>query len=235
MRVLISKFLKSKRRRAYTHIVSLGSSCRPSYQIERHFKFKQSYPFDGWITPLDSAALYIERLEEDLYEPACLQEWVKDGEISTIVNTKFQIRLFHDFQRGGSAEPPNVLPDWKSGIEQARSRTGHLVHKLQSLNQTSNHVLFVRHDDDVSKRPLFGTQLNRRQGTERLLKALRARFDQISFDLMCLSFKHQSANRDLSVIYVDMDDPAIGWQGTDTLWSQAFDRIDARLELRRVP
>jgi len=63
-----------------------------------------------------------------------------------------------------------VRPDWKSGIERARSRTGHLVRKLQSLNRTSNHVLFVRHIDNVSKQPLFGTRLNPRQATERTLQ-----------------------------------------------------------------
>src|SRR5262245_43905302 len=47
-------------------------------------EFKQSYPFDGWITPLDSAALYIEKLDEDLYDPASLQELVVNGEITTI-------------------------------------------------------------------------------------------------------------------------------------------------------
>ena len=213
VRALISKVFKPKRRRDYTHIVSLGSSCRPSYQIARHFKFKESYPFDGWITPLDSIALYIERLGEDLYEPANLQEWRKDGEILTIVNVKFQIELFHDFKRGGTADPPNVLPNWQSGIEQARSRTDHLVDKFQSLNRSSNHILFVRHLDKVSNQPLFGTRLNKRQATEQLLGALRTRFDRISFDLMCVSFTRRWATRDPSVIYVDMSDPSPEWEG----------------------
>jgi hypothetical protein len=32
------------------------------------------------------------------------------------------------------------------------------------------------------------------------------------------------------VIHLDMNDSAVGWQGTDSLWSQAFNQIDARLE-----
>jgi hypothetical protein len=228
VRALIDKILNIGRRRAYTHIVSLGDNCRPSHQIKRHFKLKKSYPFDGWITPLDSVALYIEKLDEDLYDPASLQEWVMNGEIATIVNTKFQISLFHDFKRAGALE--SVLPDWKSGIENARSRTGHLVRKLQSLNRGSNNVLFVRLSDKVCNRPLFGTQLAQPQATERLLQALRRRFNRISFDLLCVDFKHRLPEPDRSVIHVDMHDSAVGWQGTDALWSQAFDQIDARLK-----
>jgi hypothetical protein len=218
---------------AYTHIVSLGRDCRPSYQIARHFKFKQSYPFDGWFTPLDSLALYIERLEDDLYEAASLQERAKkDSQPLTIVNVNFGIQLFHDFERSG-VPPSDVIPDWKSGLDRARSRTAYLVHKLQSLNRVSNHVLFVRLFDKVSKQSLFGKRLTPLQATERLLKALRTRFDQISFDLMCISFKHHLA--DPNVIYVDMRDTATNWQGTDSLWSQAFDQIGARLEPSQVP
>jgi hypothetical protein len=232
VRALIDKILNIGRRRAYTHIVSLGDNCRPSHQIKRHFKLKKSYPFDGWITPLDSVALYIEKLDEDLYDPASLQEWVMNGEIATIVNTKFQISLFHDFKRAGAFE--SVLPDWKSGIENARSRTGHLVRKLQSLNRGSNNVLFVRLSDKVCNRPLFGTQLAQPQATERLLQALRRRFNRISFDLLCVDFKHRLPEPDRSVIHVDMHDSAVGWQGTDALWSQAFDQIDARLKPPRT-
>jgi hypothetical protein len=232
VRALIDKILNIGRRRAYTHIVSLGDNCRPSHQIKRHFKLKKSYPFDGWITPLDSVALYIEKLDEDLYDPASLQEWVMNGEIATIVNTKFQISLFHDFKRAGALE--SVLPDWKSGIENARSRTGHLVRKLQSLNRGSNNVLFVRLSDKVCNRPLFGTQLAQPQATERLLQALRRRFNRISFDLLCVDFKHRLPEPDRSVIHVDMHDSAVGWQGTGALWSQAFDQIDARLKPPRT-
>jgi hypothetical protein len=232
VRALIDKILNIGRRRAYTHIVSLGDNCRPSHQIKRHFKLKKSYPFDGWITPLDSVALYIEKLDEDLYDPASLQEWVMNGEIATIVNTKFQISLFHNFKRAGALE--SVLPDWKSGIENARSRTGHLVRKLQSLNRGSNNVLFVRLSDKVCNRPLFGTQLAQPQATERLLQALRRRFNRISFDLLCVDFKHRLPEPDRSVIHVDMHDSAVGWQGTDSLWSQAFNQIGARLEPPRT-
>jgi hypothetical protein len=233
LRTLIHKILNLTRRRAYTHVVSLGDNCRPSYQIARHFNFKQSYPFDGWITPLDSAALYIEKLDEDLYDPASLQEWAANGEIVTIVNTKFQIRLYHDFKRGGA--PENVLPDWKSGIEKARSRTEHLVRKLQSLNGEHNNVLFVRLSDWVCNRPLLGTRLTPQQATERLLKALRRRFDRISFDLLCVDFEGRISEPDPNVIHLDIRDTAIGWKGTDSLWSQAFNRIDARLTPPRTP
>jgi hypothetical protein len=232
VRALIYKILNIRRRRAYTHIVSLGDNCRPSYQIKRHFKSSKSYPFDGWITPLDSAALYIEKLDEDLYDPASLQERAVNGEITTIVNTKFQIRLFHDFKRGGALE--NVLPDWKSGIENARSRTEHLVRKLQSLNRGSNNVLFVRLSDGVCNRPLLGTRLTQPQATERLLQALRRRFNRVSFDLLCVDFKHRLPEPDPSVIHLDMYDSAVGWQGTDSLWSQAFNQIDARLKPPRA-
>lgn len=232
MRALIYKILNIRRRRAYTHIVSLGGNCRPSYQIKRHFKFKKSYPFDGWITPLDSAALYIEKLDEDLYDPASLQELEVNGEITTIVNAKFQIRLFHDFKRAGALE--RVLPDWKSGIENARSRTEHLVRNLQSLNRESNNVLFVRLSDGVCNRPLLGTRLTQPQATERLLQALRRRFNRISFDLLCIDFKHRLPEPDPSIIHVDLHDSAVGWQGTDSLWSQAFNQIGARLEPPRT-
>ena len=210
----IYKILNIRRRRTYTHIVSLGDKFRPSYQIKRHFKFNKSYPFDGWIAPLDSAALYIENLDEDLYDPASLQEWVENGGIVTIVNTRFQIRLYHDFKRGGA--PENVLPDWKSGIENARSRNEYLVRKLQSLNRGSNNVLFVRVSDKVCNRPLLGTQLTQAQATERLLQALRRRFNRISFDLLCINFKHRLPEPDPSVIHVDVHDFAVGWQGTDS-------------------
>ncbi len=126
--------------------------------------------------------------------------------------------------------PPNVLPDWRSGIERARSRTNHLIGKLQSLNHSSNRVLFIRLFDDVSNQALFGTRLTPPQATERLVAALRSRFDKISFDLMCVSFEHRLEKPDPSIIYVDICDPATCWQGTDSLWDQAFDQIHARLE-----
>jgi hypothetical protein len=219
-------------RRVYTHIVSLGNGCRPSYQIARHFQFKQSFPFDEWGTPLDSAARFIEVLDCDLYQAEDLQVRETNSGISTVLNSRFQISLYHDFKRESFDSGDRVRPEWRSGIDRARKRTRYRVKNLQSLNTKSNRVLFVRWGDEISQLA-SDRWLTPQEATERLVIALRTRFDRISFDLMCIDFQHRLDGPDPRIIYVDICDPpapATRWEGTDHLWSQAFDQIGAQIQ-----
>ena len=217
-------------RRVYTNIISLGGNCRPAHQINRHFRFKQSFPFSGWIAPLDSAARFVEMLDDDLYRSEDLQEVRSDGGIFAIENTRFQITLYHDFKRlKGSSEFKPVLPDWRGEIERARSRTKYLTEKLKALNCASNRLLFVRYGDDISP-PGLAAGVSGQEATEQLLRALYSRFDRAAFDLMCIEFGTRLDNPDPRLIYCNVPDQAPVWQGTDHLWSQAFDQIGARLQ-----
>jgi hypothetical protein len=104
----------SKSCRPYTHIVSLESSCRRLNVISN-----LSSPIHLMADHASQLrALHIERLEEDLYEPACLQEWGKGGEISTSWTQNFRPAV-SCFPARGSAGRRNVLPDWKIRVEQA--------------------------------------------------------------------------------------------------------------------
>ena len=221
-------------RRVYTNVISLGGNCRPAHQINRHFVFKQSFPFGGWISPLDSAARFVEMLDDNLYSSEDLQEIRDDDGIVAIENTRFQIRLFHDFKRIKSTrEVKLVLPDWREETERARSRTKYLTEKLKGLNLASNRLLFVRYLDDISPHGL-AAGVTGQEATERLLGALCARFDRATFDLMCIDFGNQLKNPDPRLIYCGVHDEAAVWQGTDHLWSRVFDQIGARLQPSRL-
>jgi hypothetical protein len=217
-------------RRVYTSVISLGGSCRPAHQINRHFVFKQSFPFSGWIAPLDSAARFVEELDGDLYRSEDLREIRDPRGIVAIENTRFQITLYHDFKRlKDNSEFKPMLPDWREQIAHARSRTKYLIDKLKALNNASSRLLFVRYLDDISP-PGLSAGVTGQEATERLLRALCARFDRATFDLMCIDFGSPLTNPDPRLIYCAVHDEATVWQGTDRLWSQAFDQIGARLQ-----
>ena len=169
-------------------------------------------------------------LDDDLYRSEDLQEVRSDGGIFAIENTRFQITLYHDFKRlKGSSEFKPVLPDWREEIERARSRTKYLTEKLKALNCASNRLLFVRYGDDISP-PGLAAGVSGQEATGQLLRALYSRFDRAAFDLMCIEFGTRLDNPDPRLIYCNVPDQAPVWQGTDHLWSQAFDQIGARLQ-----
>ena len=59
----------------FTHIVSLGYRCRTTQRLREHYGFKTAFPFDWWITPLQSAVRVLRDWDlQRLYDPAKLRE-----------------------------------------------------------------------------------------------------------------------------------------------------------------
>lgn len=92
----------------YRHIISLGSFCSTSSEIERLGYRDGSYPFD-WVLShtMKNVLMLIENNFEGLFEDDYIYQW-KD-ELSTYENTKYDIIFVHDFSKWKRFE--QQLPD----------------------------------------------------------------------------------------------------------------------------
>jgi len=126
---------------AYDEIVSLGGSCRITYNLRRTFGIRHAFPFDWWVTPVRSMIAFLEDPSLDkLYDPARLEvSWW--GERSVVRNTHYGMTLDHEFPRTPDG---TVQDDWLQRLEQPRTRTAHVLKRFLDLPATAGRVLFAR-------------------------------------------------------------------------------------------
>ncbi len=204
---------------AFTHIVSLGYRCRTTQRLREHYGFKTAFPFDWWITPLASAVRLLRDWDLGrLYDPAQLREVRRWGRVIYIEHTDYRVRLQHEFPMDD--ERRRVLPGWRSHIEAARTRTGHLFEKFDALDRKDRRVLFVR-ELKAGEAADVGAVADLREAVLAHAPKAEARFLLIS---------PQGAQAE-GWIPLAIDDPrAEPWTGTPAIWDAALGSLGFRLE-----
>ena len=206
---------------AFSHIVSLGYRCRTTQRLREHFGFKTAFPFDWWITPLAGGARFLRDWDADrLYDPGQLREARRWGRTAFIEHTGYRLRLQHEFPMDLKRE--HVLAGWRSHIDEARSRTAHLMQKFDLLDRPDRKVLFVRE--------LMAEEQADQTGIAALRQALLLRTPraQTSFLLISPAGVEAPGWRALKV-----DDPVREpWTGTPALWDGPLASLGCRFERR---
>jgi hypothetical protein len=203
----------------FTHIVSLGYRCRTTQRLREHYGFKTAFPFDWWITPLASAVRVLRDWSlERLYDPAMLREARRWGRTLYIEHADYRIRLQHEFPMDDARR--HVLPGWRDHLDQARTRTGHLMQKFDALDRKDRKVLFVRE--------LKPGEADSRTQLARLREAVLAHAPRAQAQFLLIS--PQGAQAD-GWVPLKIDDPrAEPWTGTPEIWDAALAGLGFRLE-----
>jgi hypothetical protein len=204
---------------AFTHIVSLGYRCRTTQRLREHYGFKTAFPFDWWITPLQSAVRVLRDWDlQRLYDPAKLREARRWGRTIYVEHADYRIRLQHEFPMDD--ERRRVLPGWRAHVDAARTRTGHLMAKFDALDRKDRRVLFVR-ELRAGEEADATTLAQLREAALAHAPRAEARFLLIS--------PSGAAAEGWTPLAID-DPRAEPWTGTPQIWDAALARLGLRLQ-----
>ncbi len=206
---------------AFTHIVSLGYRCRTTRRLRDFFGTSTAFPFDWWITPVEGLVRFLADWDlERLYDPARLAQRRRWGRVICVENRDYGFRLQHDFPMDEPRE--HVLPGWQAALPEARSRTAHLMAKLDQQDRGDRNILFVR-----EVRP------GEEAAPERfaaLCAAAQARVPQAQASFLLIS---ETGLEPAGWIPLRIKDPVRRpWSGTPAIWDAALASLDFRFERR---
>jgi hypothetical protein len=207
----------------FTHVVSLGLSCRVTYQMRLHFRSAASFPFDWWISPIRGLANYLEDPDPDrIFAPGQLRERIDDGFPSTIVSREFGFQLFHEFPRHKAAPPAAVVsPGWQAHVGEVRERHERRMARLMQTDQPGSRVLFVRHQlgPEIAADAAFAA-------VDELWRALVTRFKHAQVHLLLVNLPPVDAPSP-RVTQLQFEDPAgpppESWRGDAARWRAALE------------
>lgn len=80
----------------FDHIISLGGNCETTASLRRYFNIHHMYPFDWWITPLQSVSVLIKNQFADLFNKEAFEI---SADQSSVFSHKYCILHHHDFAR----------------------------------------------------------------------------------------------------------------------------------------
>jgi hypothetical protein len=203
----------------FTHIVSLGHRCRTTQRLREHYGFKTAFPFDWWITPLQSAVRVLRDWDlERLYDPARLSEVRRWGRTLYVEHADYRIRLQHEFPMDDARR--HVLAGWREHLEAAKTRTGHLMAKFDALDRKDRRVLFVRE--------LKAGEERRSRLLSELREAVLAHAPRAESRFLLISPSGAAAE---GWIPLQIDDPTVEpWTGAPQIWDAALDGLGFRLQ-----
>lgn len=84
------------RPRRYDRVVSIGSNCEVTWNIRNCFGTDRAYPFDWWMTPLNSMLELLGNRFDGLFESKNLQV---PADRKTVVDKRYNLMYHHDFAR----------------------------------------------------------------------------------------------------------------------------------------
>jgi Putative papain-like cysteine peptidase (DUF1796) len=196
-----------------THIVSLGGNCRVTYNLRKTFDFDSAYPFDWWICPLKSATAFLSDPDLDaLYDPALLEPVLQDGRVFTVVNTRYDIRLHHEFPRTAAG----ITPEFREHTRPAKERQTYLLDKFRKLNAPANSILFVRNFINWDN-PTTAADAHA------FLDVVRGIFDKAASGFLFINPPPAAAVEGVEVLNF-VDYPPEPWQGDQAVWRQNLRR-----------
>lgn len=199
---------------AYDEIVGLGNHCRVAYNLRRTFGIARAFPFDWWITPVQSLVAFLEDPSLDkLYDPGRLAPVMREGKIFAVDNIHYGIQLQHEFPRWKNG---SVVAGWSEHIDQARERTEFLWNRLLAT-PPERRILFVRWFAAGERKRLKG---DARPTVSAIQAGLARLFPATSFELLLVDPPEWIEAPGVSSLQVG--DPGRGWRGTPELWTQAL-------------
>lgn len=212
--------------RAISHIVSIGKACRITYQLRRHFNFGLSFPFDWWVSQPEGIAAALSP-DFDPYGEDLLQERVVSGVIKGITSCNGAISFHHEFSRDTSKPSKPITPNWRDQVSKNREVFMRRRQRLLDLNNSNEHILFVRHafDDEA--------------GFNLVFSKLQSTFDRAEISVLLLNqTSHVPGDRRIFKAVID-DSPAPvrqgSWKGIDEEWDTLFASSGFRLENSDIP
>jgi hypothetical protein len=156
--------------------ISLGGRCEVAWQIHDFFGDMPAFPFDWIVTPLQSVAPLVAENFSDVadaryLEPSIYIHPFNGRPLPTIINTKYDIFLHHEFGRDAAGQ---IVGSWRSTIDALQQKWRFLAGRWADTLRDTRDVIFVRRRgcfDMPHERDLPTTQSD----FERTLGALRER------------------------------------------------------------
>jgi hypothetical protein len=209
----------------FSHIVSLGWRCRPTYQAQRYFNFGLSFPFDWWVSTVEGLTAALDT-SYDPYQMDLLQEVKNDNGIFQIANQDRSIGFHHEFPREHREVGSPVVKNWRDFVGNNRDTFVKRRDRLLGLNTIENNILFLRQSR------------GNEPGFQRLFDKLSTDFNLAQFSVLLLNEKANIPHH-ASVLRVDMNDtdgdaPEI-WKGQDSEWDTLFSKLEIRLSNDCLP
>lgn len=122
-------------------VISLGTNCEVSFNIRNTFGTERAYPFDWWITPLQSvAAIVRDRFALDV----AAHNLVHAGTPASIMNRKYGLLHHHDF---GHVSADARDESWMSLIPAVADKYRALGERFFADVASARDVLFVVNSD----------------------------------------------------------------------------------------
>lgn len=207
---------------SFTDIVPLGYRCRITQRLRDHFGVSSAYPFDWWVSGMKGVSRVLRDWDVDrLFDPAELVEIRTDEGVACIRHESYGLKLQHDFPKKRGM----IRWDWRKHLDEAKSRTGHLMRKFEALDDPARTVLFCREVAPFDKSLTSTAQVVKRLIEARLPQA-RTAFLLISSDGV-----EAPGWRSLKI-----DDPADEpWYGRAEIWDPALASLGFRYEPASEP
>ncbi len=122
-----------------THVVSLGADCTISYNIRRYFNVSEAYPFDWWVTPLNSLKFFLQ--DPDIESLFDVNKLTLINDRDSIINPDVGIKYHHDFSRDSN----NLIADnYVLEVQNVISKYKFLTTRFFELNNPKNKIIFFR-------------------------------------------------------------------------------------------
>jgi hypothetical protein len=207
-----------------THVVPIGLSCRVSYQVRSYFGSSIAYPFDWWLTPIDSLNSYLSDPDPDrVYGAGALDEVVVDGHVTSVVAPEFGFLLYHEFPREDAGLPTRVVAQgWRDHVPEQRARHARRLERLLALNRPGRRILFVRDRLDVDGK---GAE-TATESVAKLWSILSNHWSRAEIELLLVNVPCDARIAHPCVRWVDFEDvredSPEGWRGSSAGWVRAF-------------
>lgn len=219
-------------------VMSLGGLCQVAFQIETHFGFRISSPFDWIVTPLEA----VGRVLTDDGAGFGTSVWARQGRMA--ICDAYGVSYAHDYPRS----PDGMVHVTADLLTASRHKMLHKYRKMLDALSHNPRTLFVRlaghHDDAMmapciaDPRPLTTEDLNS------FCAAIAARFPTLDFEIAFAyldgftRFEAEQHRLDPRLkVFRMTDDPASGWKGRTENWTPLFQsfaiRIDPRFDIAR--
>lgn len=208
-------------------LVSLGGRCDVAWQIHDAFGEMPAFPFDWLVTPLQSIPIMVEENFCDIadarwLEPSSYIHPFDGRTLATIINTKYNVFLHHEFERSADGR---IVADWRSTLDTVQQKWRFVTGRWIDLLQTAGEVVFFR------RRGCFSMPDERDEPTtqddfEAALTALRQRAPRcrmVVADAGC-NIRHDSivACEIGNPGAADWPNPDDYWKGATSAWRRAF-------------
>jgi hypothetical protein len=205
-------------------VVSLGSNCEVTDSIRDYYGTGRAYPFDWWITPLDSVVRLLESRFEGLLDP---REVSRSADAGTVVCRRFNIMHHHDFARSPDGK---VLPTLREQLPQVQEKFRHLTQRF--LREcASGRTLFVRNRVVTDSHLRAPGDESSDEALAKLWRALRATFPEADMTLLATNLGRTGTLEGGRIILDEITDHFDGsnHRVSPRGWNELFDRQGFRL------